>query len=359
MTLKYLPRAWKRGTDFLGTRYAILCGAMTWVSESNLVSAISNAGGFGVLAGGNMPPEVLAEEIGKTRRKTSFPFGVNMITVAPNFRAHIDVVSRERVSFAIFAGSIPSGKDIEQVKASGAKVVCFAPVLSLAKRLIKQGVDALVIEGSEAGGHIGPVSTSVLAQEFLLSVSEVPIFVAGGIGTGEMIAQYLSMGASGAQLGTRFVVAEECVAHPRFKEAFLRASARDAMPTSQFDPSLPTIPVRAITNEGTLDFNRLQFELLGKVKSGEMPREEAQVRLEEFWMGSLRRAVVDGDIERGSLMAGQSVAFARRIQPVAEIIEELVYAAERKLAEMAEGTLEDGPIPERPAVRPPPRLPVS
>jgi enoyl-[acyl-carrier protein] reductase II len=133
------------------------------------------------------------------------------------------------------------------------------------------------------------------------------------------------------------VVAEECIAHPRFKEAFIRAQARDAMPTSQFDPSLPTIPVRAIVNLGTQDFNRLQFELLGKVKAGTMPREEAQVKLEEFWVGALRRAVIDGDIEHGSLMAGQSVAFARKIQPVAEIIDELVVGAERKLAEMATG----------------------
>lgn len=335
MALHHLPKAWKRGTDFLGTRYAILCGAMTWVSEANLVSAISNAGGFGVIAGGNMPPEMLVEEIRKTRERTERPFGVNMITVAPNFRSHIETVVREKVPFAIFAGSIPSGKDIERVKASGAKVLCFAPVLSLAKRLIKQGVDALIIEGNEAGGHIGPVATSVLAQEFLLSIREVPVFVAGGIGTGEMIAQYLSLGAAGAQLGTRFVVAEECVAHPRFKEAFLKAQARDAMPTSQFDPSLPTIPVRAITNEGTQDFNRLQLDLLNKVKTGQMSREEGQVKLEEFWVGALRRAVIEGDIDRGSLMAGQSVAFAKKIQPVADIIAELVGAAERKLSEMA------------------------
>ena len=345
MDLTYLPKAWKRGTDFLGTRYAILCGAMTWVSESNLVSAISNAGGFGVLAGGNMPPDLLAKEIAATRDKTRYPFGVNMITVAPNFRAHIDVVVRERAPFAIFAGSIPSGKDIEQVKAAGAKVICFAPVLSLARRMIKQGADALVIEGNEAGGHIGPVATSVLAQEFLLSITDVPIFVAGGIGTGEMIAQYLMLGASGAQLGTRFVVAQECIAHPRFKDAFIRAQARDAMPTSQFDPSLPTIPVRAIVNLGTQDFNRLQFDLLGKVKAGAMPREEAQVKLEEFWVGALRRAVVDGDVEHGSLMAGQSVAFARKIEPVAAIIEDLVGGAERKLAEMAaSGAQAAGPV---------------
>jgi len=336
MELKHLPKAWKRGTDFLGTRYAIMCGAMTWVSEANLVAAISNEGGFGVLAGGNMPPDLLAREIASAREKTRNPFGVNLITVAPAFRQHIRVVIREKCPFVFFAGSIPSGKDIAEVKSAGSKVICFAPVLSLARRLIKQGIDALVIEGNEAGGHIGPVATSVLAQEFLLNVTEVPVFVAGGIGTGEMIAQYLSLGASGVQLGTRFVAAEECVAHHRFKEAFIRASARDAMPTAQFDPSLPAIPVRAIVNEGTKDFNRLQLDLVNRVKSGDMLREEAQVKLEEFWIGALRRAVVDGDVEHGSLMAGQSVAFVKKIQPVREILEELVAAAEAALARRAE-----------------------
>lgn len=332
---KHLPRAWKRGTDFLGTRYAILCGAMTWVSESNLVSAISNEGGFGVLAAGNMPPDLLAKEIAKTRKKTRNPFGVNLITVAPAFKDHVEVVIRERCPFVFFAGSIPPVRAISEVKAAGAKVVCFAPVLSLARRLIKQGIDALVIEGNEAGGHVGPVSTSVLAQEFLLNVTEIPVFVAGGIGTGEIIAQYLALGAAGVQLGTRFVAAAECVAHPRFKEAFIKASARDAMPTAQFDPSLPTIPVRAILNEGTKDFNRLQIALLNKVKAGEMPREEAQVRLEEFWVGALRRAVLEGDVEHGSLMAGQSVAFVKKIQPVREILDELIAGAETALARMA------------------------
>ncbi|MEW6719637.1 MAG: nitronate monooxygenase [Thermodesulfobacteriota bacterium] len=335
MEYKHLPKAWKRGTDFLGTRHAILCGAMTWVSEAGLVAAISNAGGFGVLAGGNMPPDLLAREIASAREKTEKPFGVNLITVAPMFREHIGVVVRERCPFVFFAGTIPSGRDIAEVKDAGSKVICFAPILPLAKRLIKQGTDALVIEGNEAGGHIGPVATSVLAQEFLLNIKEVPIFVAGGIGTGEMIAQYLALGASGVQLGTRFVAAEECVAHPRFKEAFVKAAARDAMPTSQFDPVLPTIPVRAIVNEGTRDFNRLQLELLTRLKGGEISREEAMARLEEFWIGALRRAVVEGDVEHGSLMAGQSVAFVRKIQPVREIIDELVAGAECALARLA------------------------
>jgi enoyl-[acyl-carrier protein] reductase II len=335
MELRHLPGAWKRGTDFLGTRYAILCGAMTWVSEPNLVAAISNEGGFGVLAAGNMPPDLLARQIAETRARTEFPFGVNLITVAPAFRDHIGVVIREKCPFVFFAGAIPSGKDIAEVKEAGLKVVCFAPILSLARRLIRQGIDALVIEGNEAGGHVGPVTTSVLAQEFLLNITEVPVFVAGGIGTGEMIAHYLALGAAGVQLGTRFVAAEECVAHPRFKEAYVKAAARDAMPTSQFDPSLPTIPVRAIVNEGTRDFNRLQLSLLEGLQAGTISREDAMARLEEFWVGALRRAVVEGDVEHGSLMAGQSVAFVKKVQPVREILEELVAGAESALARMA------------------------
>ncbi len=333
-TLQYLPRFWKRGTDFLGVRYGILCGAMTWVSESNLVSAVSNAGGFGVLAGGNMPPELLADEIDKTRKKTDYPFGVNLITIAPNFQKHIEVVLDMDVEYVFFAGAIPSGTDIRRIKEAGRKMVCFAPILSLAKRLLRQGIDALIIEGHEAGGHIGPVSTSVLAQEFLPHLEDVPVFVAGGIGTGEMIASYLFMGASGAQLGTRFVAARECIAHPRFKEAFIKASARDAIPTVQFDPSLPVIPVRAIVNKGTQEFNDLQFKLLKEIKSGKINREEAQWKLEEFWVGALRRAVHDGDVETGSLMAGQSVAFVKKEQTVQEIINELLEGAEKELREM-------------------------
>ncbi|RMG59287.1 MAG: 2-nitropropane dioxygenase [Deltaproteobacteria bacterium] len=311
---------------------------MTWVSESSLVSAVSNAGGFGVLAGGNMPPDLLVEEIKKTKSKTDLPFGVNLITIAPNFRPQLEAVLDTDVEIIFFAGSIPSGADIKKVKSAGRKVVCFSPIISLAKRLLRQGVDALVIEGNEAGGHIGPVATSVLAQEFLPVIKDVPVFVAGGIGTGEMIASYLIMGASGAQLGTRFVAAKECVAHPRFKEAFIRASARDAMPTAQFDPAIPVIPVRAIVNEGTKEFNSLQLELLAKLKKGEVTREEAQIKLEEFWVGALRRAVVEGDIERGSLMAGQSVAFVTKEQTVEEIFVELLEGAERKLREIHEGS---------------------
>jgi len=332
--LKHLPKLWKRGTDFLGTEHAILCGAMTWVSERNLVAAISNAGGFGVIASGNMPPDLLDEEIDKTREMTKKPFGVNMITIAPFFKDHMEVAIAKKCEFVIFAGAIPTGKSIERIKETGSKILAFAPTLALGKRMIRQGVDAIIIEGSEAGGHIGPVATSVLAQEVLAELSEVPVFVAGGIGTGEMLANYLLMGAAGCQLGTRFVVAEECIAHPDFKKAFIRAKSRDAQPTVQYDKRLPVIPVRALINEATKDFNALQLELIKEIEAGDLERDDAQMRLEEFWMGALRNAVVDGDIKRGSIMAGQSVGLVKEVMPAKDIIAELVGDAEKRLAEV-------------------------
>src|SRR5690606_9581292 len=186
-------------------------------------------------------------------------------------------------------------------------VMCFTPALSLGKKLVRSGADALVIEGMEAGGHIGPVSLGVLAQEILPHLTEVPIFVAGGIGRGEMMASYLQMGAAGAQLGTRFVCTTESIAHPNFKKAFLRASARDAQPSVQIDPAFPVIPVRALTNEGTRKFMQRQVEVIAKFRAGELDQKAAQLEIEHFWAGALRRAVIEGDVENGSLMAGQSV----------------------------------------------------
>ena len=317
----------QKGLDFLGTEYAILGGAMTWVSERNLVSAISNAGGFGVIACGGMMPGQLRDEIRATREMTDKPFGVNLITLHPALMDHVEVCAEEGVTHVVLAGGLPPGAAIARIKEFGAKVICFAPALVLAKKLIKSGVDALVIEGSEAGGHIGPVSTSVLAQEILPNIDEVPIFVAGGIGRGEAIGAYLEMGASGAQLGTRFVCATECIAHEKFKKAFIRASARDAITSVQIDPKFPVIPVRALKNEGTERFNQVQKETIVAFQSGELDLESAQLQIEQFWGGALRRAVVDGDVETGSVMAGQSVGMVKTVRPCAEIIENLVQEA--------------------------------
>lgn len=327
-----LDRLMARGAAFFGTRYAIMGGAMSWVSERHLVAALSNAGAFGVIACGAMEPPRLAEEIAGTQALTDRPFGVNLITMHPRLDQLVDVCLAAGVGHIVFAGGIPPGSAIKKAKDGGAKVVCFAPALVLAKRLIRSGADALVIEGSEAGGHIGPVSLNVLAQEILPHVTDVPVFVAGGIGRGEAILSYLEMGAAGAQIGTRFVCATECIAHPAFKKAFIRGQARDAIPTVQLDETFPVIPVRALQNAGTKRFLEHQAETIRRFRAGELDKEAAQLDIEHFWAGALRRAVIDGDVENGSLMAGQSVGMVTREQPAAEIIAELVGQAAAAIA---------------------------
>ena len=323
----HLDKLWQRGRDFLGTEYAILGGAMTWVSERNLVSALSSAGGFGVIACGAMTPELLDGEIAATVAMTDKPFGVNLITMHPQLEELIDVCLNHGISHIILAGGLPGAPAIKRAKDGGAKVVCFAPTLALAKRLTRQGADALVIEGAEAGGHIGPVSTSILAQEILPHIEDVPVFIAGGIGRGDAVLAYLEMGASGCQLGTLFVCATESIAHENFKRAFIRASARDAVPSVQLDPQFPVIPVRALQNDATREFQQTQRGVIDAFDRGEVDQTEAQLKIENYWAGALRRAVVDGDVETGSLMAGQSVGMVKEEKPVAEIISGLIREA--------------------------------
>jgi enoyl-[acyl-carrier protein] reductase II len=322
-----LDALWARGTAFLGCRYAILGGAMSWVSERHLVAAISNAGGFGVIACGAMNPAQLEAEIAGTQARTDKPFGVNLITMHPQLDDLVQVCLAAKVGHIVLAGGIPPGGAVRAVKDGGAKLIAFTPALVLAKRLVRSGVDALVIEGSEAGGHIGPVSLTVLTQEILPHIHEVPVFVAGGIGRGEAILAYLEMGASGAQLGTRFAAATESIAHPNFKRAFIRANARDALPSIQLDERFPVIPVRGLVNEGTKRFLAHQATTRDRFQSGELTKEAAQLEIEHFWAGALRRAVIDGDIEQGSVMAGQSVGMVTTEQPTAAIIAELIAQA--------------------------------
>ena len=322
-----LDRLWSRGTAFLGCEAAILGGAMSWVSEHHLVAAISNAGGFGVIACGAMSPDLLAREIAATQALTRRPFGVNLITMHPQLDDLVRVCLEAKVGHVVLAGGIPPGSAVRAVKDGGAKLIAFAPALVLARRLVRSGVDALVIEGSEAGGHIGPVSLTVLAQEILPHIREVPVFVAGGLGRGEAILAYLEMGASGAQLGSRFAAATESIAHPNFKRAFIRANARDALPSIQLDERFPVIPVRGLVNEGTKQFLKHQAETRDRFQAGELGKDEAQLTIEHFWAGALRRAVIDGDVENGSVMAGQSVGMVTAEQPTAEIIAELIGQA--------------------------------
>ncbi len=305
---------------------------MTWVSERHLVAAISNAGGFGVIACGAMSPALLEAEIAVTQSLTDRPFGVNLITMHPQLDDLVRVCLEGKVGHIVLAGGIPPGAAVRAVKDGGAKLIAFSPALVLARRLVRSGVDALIIEGSEAGGHIGPVSLIVLAQEILPHLREIPVFVAGGLGRGDAILSFLEMGASGAQLGTRFAASVESIAHPRFKKAFVRASARDALPSVQLDARFPVIPVRGLTNMGTKRFLEHQAATLHRFQAGELSKEAAQLEIERFWAGALRRAVIDGDIDEGSVMAGQSVGMVAAEQTVSTIIEQLVGQAVSALA---------------------------
>ena len=327
-----LNRLWARGRRFLGTDLAVLGGAMTWVSEHRLVAAIGAAGGFGVLACGSMAPDRLAAEITATQTRLSAPFGVNLIVMHPGLAELVKVCLELEVGHVVLAGGLPPRETVARLKAGGTKVLAFAPSLGVARKLVRLGIDALIIEGMEAGGHIGPVSTSVLAQEILPQISEVPVFVAGGIGHGEAIAAYLRMGAAGVQMGTVLVCASESVAHPAFKQAFVRAAARDAVVSSQLDPAFKVVPVRALANKGTERFAATQLEVAARYRSGELSHVEASLAIEHFWAGALRRAVIDGDVEHGSLMAGQSVGLVKAIRPAAAILAELVEQAEAALA---------------------------
>ena len=325
-------RFFKRGAAFLGCEVPIICGAMAWVSEPKLVSSVCNAGGFAVLAGGALPVELLEKNIDQMRTLTDKPFGVNLITIAPTFAGHLELLKKKRPAFVVFAGGLPKNSDIEAMKEVGTKCMCFAPNVAFAKRMIKVGADALLIEGMESGGHIGLVTTTVLVQEILFEFAEqLPVFVGGGVVTGKLAAHMFMMGAAGIQMGTRFACSTESHAHEAFKKRYVEAQGREAYATSQFDTRLPVVGVRALKNKGTDDFNKLQLEMVKQVESGTCTREHAQEELEKFWLGSLRKAVIDGDTEYGSLMAGQCVGLVSKVEPVKAIIDDIVGGVEAEL----------------------------
>lgn len=327
MIAKKHEKYWQRGRDFLQVEYPLIAGAMTWISNASLVKAVGDAGAFGVLAAGNMPSAILEQEV-KSLQKSGCNFAVNLITIAPNYLAHLEKAASWRVPYIVFAGSFPRQEEVKIAKASGAKVLCFASNDSIAERMIDYGADALILEGSEAGGHIGHVSTVVLIQQVLFNYPQLPVFVAGGIATGKMIAHLLLMGAAGVQMGTIFAMAEESPAHSKFKEKFRKARAREAFATPQYSSALPVVAVRALKNKGSEEFGRLQLELIQKLERSEISRIQAQYEVEKYWVGALRRAVQDGDVEYGSLMAGQSVGLIHETKPVKEIVATLVRDAE-------------------------------
>ena len=247
----------------------------------------------------------------------------------PQLSELIDVCAKHDVGHVVLAGGLPPGGAIERIKASGAKLICFAPALALAKKLMRSGVDALVIEGMEAGGHIGPVSTSVLAQEILPQRRQGHPGVRRRRDRPRRGDRRLSRNGRGRRPARHplRLRAPRCIAHPNFKKAFIRASARDAIPRVQIDPRLPVIPVRALKNREMENFAAKQREVAQQLDEGAIEMAEAQLQIEHYWAGALRRAVIDGDVESGSVMAGQSVGMVNREEPVAAIIQELVDEA--------------------------------
>jgi enoyl-[acyl-carrier protein] reductase II len=304
---------------------------MTWISDYKLARAVSENGMFPVIAGGNMSPDLFEAEVDRCIDGLDSPFAVNLITIAPNFRTHYEILKSKKVPVVVFAGSFPRRNDIAGMKKAGKKTMSFASEASIAAQQIGFGIDALILEGSEAGGHIGHVSLTILLQQVLFQFDQVPIFVGGGLATGKIVAHLLTMGAAGVQFGTRFVMSQECTAHPAFKEAFRKARARQAIATPQYDSKLPVVAVRAIKNQAHNEFGQLQLRLLRELEEEKTTREKAQYEVERFWVGALRKAVQDGDVDFGSLMAGQSVGLVREILPMKQIVEEIIGEAEEEL----------------------------
>ncbi len=327
-SIHHLQAYLKKGQLFLGVEYPLICGAMSTISDRNLVSAVANSGGFGVLAGGSLSAAELVEETRATASLTTKPFGVNLILNHKNFSQQFKAVLEEPQKIIVFAGSIPGREVIGAAKEAGKKVICFAPSLSVAKILVENGADALIIEGSEAGGHIGSSSTLTLIQDVLLNLREVPVFVAGGIATGEIMAMCLLLGAAGVQVGSRFAASKESPAHESFKKAFLKARIHN---TVSFCPP-PTVAsghsVRCIKNGAYTEFLDCVEKLSQKIRRGDITVHQAESELEEFWNGRLRDAVVNGNIRTGALMSGESVGFVRKIEGVADIINNFLAESE-------------------------------
>lgn len=291
--------------NLLNIKYPIFQGGMAWVSDSSLAAAVSNAGGLGIIAGANAPASLVREEIRKTKELTDKPFGVNIMLLSENADELSEIVIEEGVK-VITTGAGNPGKYIEKWKKAGIKVIPVVPSVALAKRMERAGADAVIAEGCESGGHIGKLTTMVLVPQVVDAVN-IPVIAAGGIADGRGIAAAFIFGASGVQLGTRFLVADECTIHDNYKNAVIKSTDIDTVVTGRITGH----PVQVIKNKLAREYMNLENK--------KAPIEE----LEELGRGALRKAVKDGDIEYGSLMAGQISGMITKRQSAKEIIEEM------------------------------------
>lgn len=301
--------------DILNIQYPIIQGGMAWVATAELAAAVSNAGGLGIIGAGNAPKEIIRAEIKKARELTDKPFGVNIYFMSPFAEDIVQLVIEEKIP-VITTGAGNPGKYISSLKEVGVKIFPVVSSVALAKRLAKVGVDGFIAEGLECGGHVGTLTTMVLVPQVVDAV-ELPVIAAGGIGDGRGIAAALALGAVGVQMGTRFICAEECTVHKNYKEAVIKARDRDTVLTG-----FKGHYVRVLKNKLT----RVYDELVAR----NAPEEEFQ----KLGVGKLRLSAVEGDVEGGTIMAGQVAAMVKKIQPAQEIIKELVIEAEEVLTKL-------------------------
>jgi len=300
-------------TKILNIKYPILQGGMAWVATHELAAAVSEAGGLGIIGAGNAPPEFVRDEIRKLKELTDKPFGVNIMMLSPFAEDIVGIVCDEGVP-VVTTGAGSPGKYIKKLKEYNVKIIPVVPTVSLAVRLEREGVDALIVEGTEAGGHIGELTTMALVPQIVDAV-KIPVIAAGGIGDGRGLLASLSLGAEGVQMGTRFVCSTEAKVHLNYKEAIIKAKDRDALVTGRSTG----YPVRALKNKFTKEYLDLE-------KKGVSFEE-----LELLGSGRLKLAVVEGDIDQGSLMSGQIAGLVKDIKPCKEIIENIIFDAEKRL----------------------------
>lgn len=299
-----------RLTELLGIEYPVIQGGMSWVAEQNLASAVSQAGGLGIIAAGNAPSEWVREQIREVKRKTEKPFGLNIMLMNPNADEIAKIVVEEGVPVVTTGAGNPA-KYMDMWKAAGVKVIPVVASVALAKRMERSGADAVVAEGTEAGGHIGETTTMVLVPQIADAVN-IPVIAAGGIADGRGLAAAFLLGASGVQMGTHFVVAKESIVHQNYKNAIIKASDIDTKVTGRTTGH----PVRCLRNQMTREY-------LKKEEEGATLEE-----LEYLTLGGLKKAVVDGDTTNGSLMAGQSAGLVKAEYTCKELIEKIVGEAE-------------------------------
>ena len=300
-------------TELLGIRYPIFQGGMAWVAESPLAAAVSNAGGLGIIGAASAPPEVVREQIRKVKDLTDKPFGVNVMLMNPNAPEVANVVVEEGVA-AVTTGAGNPAAYMKMWKEAGIKVIPVVASVAMARMMEKGGADAVVAEGTESGGHIGSATTMTLVPQVADAV-KIPVIAAGGIGDGRGIAAAMMLGAQGVQMGTRFIVAEESIVHGNYKERILKAKDIDSEVTGRSTGH----PIRVLRNQMTREYLKMEEQGVGLEE------------LELLTLGSLRKAVMDGDVVNGSLMAGQIAGLVKKEQTCKEMIEEMMQEAEELL----------------------------